>query len=80
MKKLIVALIFLTILSFAVNSVYAAGIHNDTKTGNLVKVKEILRKNPKVVNEKDSYGYSPLHRASRDTLRWLSFCWITAPR
>ena len=41
----------------------ASEIYDEIKAGNLEKVKELIQKDPSVVNEKDSNGETPLYRA-----------------
>jgi cytohesin len=62
-KKLIaVALAVLTWSSFA----FCDEIHDAAKSGDLEKVKTLLKDNPELVNNKDTNGWTPLFLAARN--------------
>ena len=54
---------------------YAAEIHQAAQAGDLVKIRELLEKDPALVNAKDENGRTPLHWAARagnlEVLRYL---------
>jgi len=57
----------ITLISFLLAcaiSIHAQEIIEVTKTGNLVRVRELIDSNPQLVNTKDSSGRTPLHWAS----------------
>jgi ankyrin repeat protein/L-ascorbate metabolism protein UlaG (beta-lactamase superfamily) len=63
MKKLIHICAFILAL-IGISRIASAGeIHEAVRAGDLVKVKAIVAKDPKVVNEKDPRGRTPLHFA-----------------
>lgn len=58
--------ILLFILLFITIPLFAGRIHNAAYTKDFKTVKEIVKKNPKAVNECDSLGRTPLHYAAWD--------------
>jgi TonB family protein len=54
------ALLFILFLNLPI---FCGEIHEATKTGDLAKVKAMLKDNPKLVSRKDDYGYTPLYLA-----------------
>lgn len=61
MKHIIQYLLLLIAIPLYAGRIHDAAYHQDLKT-----VKEIAKKNPKAVNERDSLGRTPLHYAAWD--------------
>ena len=61
MRKNFILFIFLTVLTISMN---AQDLHNAVQAGDLARVKTLVAKDPKAVNEKDARGRTPLHFAS----------------
>ena len=59
----IIALICFILFSTYLN-LPASEIHDAVKDSNLVKVKKLVKENPKLVNKKDNNGCTALHCAS----------------
>lgn len=59
------AVVFVSIWGSFASMTFAADIHEAAKNGNLIRIEEILKANPDLVNEKDTaQGGTPLHYAS----------------
>ena len=63
MKRFAVSVIVLGGLLWFSRSAFPAEIHDAVRAGDLAKVKALAAKDPKVVNEKDARGRTPLHFA-----------------
>jgi ankyrin repeat protein len=57
------AAVSLIMLAWSVPS-FCGRIHDSTKAGDLVIVKELLKDNPELVSSKDNDGWAPLHHAA----------------
>ncbi|MCK5057311.1 MAG: ankyrin repeat domain-containing protein [Candidatus Aminicenantes bacterium] len=55
-------IICVTLALFAI-SACVDGMHQAAETGNLKKLETLLKEDPALINEKDSYGMTPLHWA-----------------
>ncbi|NTV80359.1 MAG: hypothetical protein HGA24_02935 [Candidatus Aminicenantes bacterium] len=64
MKRFAVMVIILGGLLWLSQTAFPAEIHDAVRAGDLAKVKALVAKDPKVVNEKDARGRTPLHFAS----------------
>ena len=62
-KRLAIA-VLTTMLAGLALAAFAGPIHDAVRAGDLARVKALVAENPKVVNEKDARGRSPLHYAS----------------
>ncbi len=66
MLKVIVLLITAIVFSQASNDYkYDQDIHNAIRNNNVDAMKFLLSNSPEYLNEKDNYGYTPLHLAVR---------------
>src|SRR4030042_2888319 len=61
MKKITFLFVFLSVFTTPIG---AQEIHDAVRAGDLAKVKALVAKDAKVVNEKDARGRTPLHFAS----------------
>jgi ankyrin repeat protein len=55
--------IICTALTLSVISGCASGIHQSAETGDIKKIKALLKEDPSLIDEKDSYGMTALHWA-----------------
>ena len=60
MKRSAILPVFISVLAIAIG---AQEIHDAVRAGDLAKVKALVAENPKVANEKDAGGRTPLHFA-----------------
>jgi 7,8-dihydropterin-6-yl-methyl-4-(beta-D-ribofuranosyl)aminobenzene 5'-phosphate synthase len=63
-KKILTVIIFLMFFIFA-GFAWAAEIHDVAEKGDLNKVKALLEKDPRLINEKNDFGGTPLHVAAQ---------------
>lgn len=60
------SIIYFTILILlTISGLRSQTIHEVSKEGDLVRLEEIIRKDPQLINSVDSFGRTPLHWASR---------------
>ncbi len=69
MKKIFALLALLLFVSY----VQSAEIHDAVRAGDLAKIKALVAKDPRVVNEKDGRGRTALHFASYAGNREIAF-------
>lgn len=63
-KAIVLFIAFSAFLLFLFASIWADEIHDAARKGDLAKVKELLEKDPKLVNAKDERESTPLHFAA----------------
>jgi len=64
MTKRVAITVLMAMLAGLALAAFAGPIHDAVRAGDLAKVKALVAANPKVVNEKDARGRTPLHLAS----------------
>ncbi|MDQ7826208.1 MAG: ankyrin repeat domain-containing protein [Candidatus Eremiobacteraeota bacterium] len=62
---LMMIILIVVIGSFIIiNTISSGGIHSALESGDVKKIEKILKRNPRLVNKKGDFGWTPLHKAA----------------